>query len=148
MSAAKTRRQRREQLWARGLRATGPRLAVMRILSGAQEPLSCRQVYERLGETDWERTTIYRNLVKLREAGLARIVSRVEGTDRYALVSADAHPHAHFVCEDCGRLACLPRELSASVRIDGPWSVSVRAATLQLRGTCPDCLPASISAAT
>lgn len=136
-----TRRQGREQLRARGLRATGPRLAVMRILSDAREPLSCRQVFERLGETDWERTTVYRNLVKLSEAGLARIVSRVEGVDRYALDSGDAHAHAHFVCEDCGRLACLPREFSASVELDGPWSVSVRTATLQLRGICPECLP-------
>ena len=137
-----TRGEARERLRTRGLRATGPRLAVMRILSGAEDPLSCRQVFERLGETDWERTTVYRNLVKLRESGLARIVSRVEGTDCYALASEEAHAHAHFVCEDCGRLACLPRELTTSIQIDGPWSSSVRGATLQLRGTCPECLPA------
>lgn len=143
MPGSMTRRRGRELLRARGLRATAPRLAVMRILSSATEPLSCRQVFERLDEAAWERTTIYRNLVKLREAGLARIASRALGTDRYVFVSAQPHSDAHFLCEDCGRLACLPGELSAAVRIDGRWSVSVRAAALQLRGTCPDCLPAA-----
>ena len=63
--------------------------------------------------SDWERTAVHRNLVKLNQAGLARSVSQVEGTGRYALVSEGAH----FVCEDCGRPACWPRESSASVQL-------------------------------
>lgn len=140
MPDAMTRRQGREQLRARGLRATAPRIAVMRILSGAAEPLSCRQVFEHLEEAEWERSTIYRNLVKLREAGLVRIVSRMQGTDCYMLASEHGDSRAHFVCEDCGRTARLPSELSASVRVEGPWSVAVGAAVVEFRGTCPDCL--------
>lgn len=94
-----------------------------------------------LGDTDWDPATVYRNLVKLRDVGIAAVVSRAEGIDRYALASPndDGHRHPHFVCEDCGQVACLPADLTASMAIDGPWAQSVRAATVQLRGECPDC---------
>ena len=125
-----------------GLRATPPRLAVLRVLSEATGPLSNGEVLTRLGETPWDPATIYRNLVKLRQAGLASVVSRAEGVDRYVLApgQGDGHQHPHFVCEDCGRLACLPAELTASMSMEGPWSVSLKKAMVQLRGECPDCL--------
>ena len=90
---------------------------------------------------DWDPATVYRNLVKLREAGIAPVVSRAEGIDRYAYAEApdDGHHHPHFYCEDCGRLACLPAEVSISLPVDNPWAASVRAAMVQLHGACPDC---------
>lgn len=132
----------RQLLHERELRATGPRIAVLRVLADAQTPLSHTEVLERLGETDWDPATIYRNLVKLKEAGIAPIVSRVEGIDRYALIQSqgDGHRHPHFVCEDCGRIACLPAGLTASMAMEGPWAASIRSAMVQLRGECPECL--------
>jgi hypothetical protein len=61
-----------------GLRATRARVAVMRVLAGAQTPLSYSEVLARLGEPDWDPATTYRNLVRLREAGLALVVSRAD----------------------------------------------------------------------
>lgn len=136
-----SKEQARRVLQEQGLRATAPRLAVLRVLSDSSDPLSHTEVLERLGETDWDPATIYRNLVKLRDAGVAPVVSRAEGIDRYALAAShDAHRHPHFVCADCGRVACLPAELTASMSIEGPWSASVEKAMVQLRGECPDCL--------
>lgn len=137
-----TKDEARKLLHESALRATGPRLAVLRVLAEAQNPLSHTEVLERLGETDWDPATIYRNLVKLRDAGVAPVVSRAEGIDRYALAEGqgDGHRHPHFVCEDCGRVACLPVELTASMSIDGPWAASIQKAMVQLRGECPDCL--------
>lgn len=132
----------RKLLRESALRVTAPRLAVLRVLAEAQSPLSYTEVLERLGETDWDPATIYRNLVKLRDAGVAPVVSRAEGIDRYSLARAqgDAHHHPHFVCEDCGRVACLPEELTASMSMEGPWAVSIQKAMVELRGECPDCL--------
>jgi len=129
----------------RGLRSTAPRVAVLRLLAEAPHPLSYRDVLERLGDSDWDPTTIYRNLVKLAEVGIAPVVSRVEGQDRYALRRGDggSHRHPHFVCMDCGKLECLPAELTATLALEGRWSASIRAAAVQLQGTCPDCLPQS-----
>ena len=137
-----TMHEARKLLHESALRATAPRLAVLRVLAEAPGPLSHTEVLDRLGETTWDPSTIYRNLVKLREAGVAPVVSRAEGIDRYALAQAqgDGHRHPHFICEDCGRVACLPAELLASMSMEGPWAASIRDAAVELRGACPDCL--------
>lgn len=137
-----TKDEARNMLHESDLRATGPRIAVLRVLADAQTPLSHTEMLERLGETDWDPATIYRNLVKLKDAGLAPIVSRVEGIDRYALVreQGDDHRHPHFVCEDCRRITCLPAILTTSMSMDGPWAASIKSAMVQLRGECPECL--------
>ncbi len=136
-----TKNETRQLLRDSGLRATAPRLAVMRVLSEASRPMSHSEVLKVLGETDWDPATIYRNLVKLRDAGVAHVVSRAEGLDRYALADAhDDHHHPHFVCDDCGRIACLPAELSISMAEDSPWMASVQKAMVQLRGECPECI--------
>ena len=124
------------------LRVTAPRLAVLQVLIDAKSPLSHTEVLERLGQTKWDPTTIYRNLIKLRDAGIAPVVSRADGIDRYALRGAeeDQHQHPHFVCDDCGRVACLPVELTLSSKVDGPWAASIQQAMVQLRGECPECL--------
>lgn len=131
----------RELLSEFGLRATAPRLAVLDVLMSTQLPLSHSEVLERLknlGKTDWDPATVYRNLVKLHEAGVAPIASRVDGIDRYAIASTDGHQHPHFVCTDCGKVSCLPPNI-ATVSTRGAWAASVREATIQLRGECPDC---------
>ena len=137
-----TKGQAKTLLMERSLRVTAPRVAVLRVLAEAQIPLSHTEVLEQLGESDWDPATIYRNLVKLRDAGVATVVSRAEGIDRYVLAEAgdDDHRHAHFHCEDCGRVACLPADLTASLSIDGPWAPSIQKAMVQLLGECPECL--------
>jgi Fur family ferric uptake transcriptional regulator len=137
-----TRDEARKVLRDSGLRITAPRLAVLLALAEAQRPLSHTEVLERLGETDWDPATIYRNLVKLRDAGVAPVANRAEGIDRYALAEpqGDGHRHPHFVCDDCGRVACLPASLTASLAMDGRWAASIPRAMVQLRGECPDCL--------
>ena len=124
------------------LRVTAPRIAVVQALSEAQKPLSYVEVLNRVGETGWDRATIYRNLVKLRDAGVAVVASRAAGSDRYALAMKQSgnHQHPHFVCDDCGEVSCLPTELSASISVEGPWAASVQRASVQLRGECPDCI--------
>lgn len=136
--------QARELLKQRDLRVTSPRLAVMLVLAAAHEPLSHGEVVARLGETDWDPATIYRNLIKLRDTGIAPVVSKAGGVDRYALASPanQAHRHPHFVCEDCGRVACLPEGFSVSVGEEDRWSASIRTAMVQLSGECPDCIEA------
>ncbi len=131
----------RKLLQERGLRVTAPRLSVLRVLAEAENPLSYTEVLRRLGEADCCPTTIYRNLVKLRDAGVAPVVSREEGVDRYALAGArdDGHRHPHFVCDTCSQVSCLPAELGASIAMDGPWAASIQKAALHLRGECPDC---------
>ena len=125
-----------------GLRSTKPRIAVLQILAEATQPLSHSEVLTALGETDWDPATIYRSLIKLRDADLAPVVSRVEGINRYtiALNKDQDHKHPHFVCHDCGRVACLPVTLTEGLGVDDGWMASIRSAMIQINGECPDCL--------
>jgi len=134
----------RAQLRAHKLRVTTPRVAVLCTLANAEQPLSYTEVVERLRESGYDPATIYRNLVKLKKSGLAAVVSRVDGVNHYTMVVADQedHSHPHFVCDDCGDIACLPAELTASMNLEGPWSTPIQMAQVQLRGECPDCLDA------
>ena len=129
----------RELLRHSGLRATSPRLAVVQVLAGHSGPLSHSQVLRRLGDTDWDPATIYRNLVKLTEAGVATVVSNAGGMARYALAHG-THCHPHFVCTDCGQVSGLPQAIPAPVSVPGRWGPSLRTASVQLQGHCPDCL--------
>ena len=132
----------KELLRKSALRVTAPRLAVLRVLSAATNPLAHTEVLKRLGESDWDQATIYRNLVKLRDVGLVYVVNRADGIDRYALenLSEDNHHHPHFICEGCGRYECLPQFAGVPLASDHHWAASLQNATLHLRGECPQCI--------
>ena len=55
-----------------GLRSTAPRIAVFRRLYAAATPISHGELVEVLNEEGMDRTTVYRNLVDLTDAGLVR----------------------------------------------------------------------------
>ena len=135
-----TKNEAKQLLRDRDLRATAPRVAVLRVLADSESPLSHGEVLEQLGEPDWDQATIYRNLVKLCTAGVANVVSRADGIARYALSEGDGHQHPHFYCEACGVLSCLPSELAPPTLKDGPWAASIASSRMQLSGECPDCL--------
>ena len=124
------------------LRGTAPRLAVVTVLDRATKPLSHSEVLNVLGEIDWDPATIFRNLIKLREAGVALVVSRIDGIDRYILKTKqnDMHHHPHFSCDDCGELTCLPGDVTTAAGLEGPWIQAVQRASVQFRGQCPNCV--------
>ncbi|MEM1022961.1 MAG: Fur family transcriptional regulator [Myxococcota bacterium] len=136
------REDARALLQAHGLRVTAPRLAVLDLLSAESQPLTHTAVVDRLAHVA-DPATIYRNLVKLTENGLARIASRAEGMAHYELVRAEApahENHPHFVCSDCGTVSCLPEDVAPKPQARGRWRKALKEANIQLEGTCPDCL--------
>ncbi len=123
-----------------GLRATAPRVAVLRLLSDTERPLSHAEVVAKIGTDDWDAATLYRNLIKLDEAGLARVASRVGGITRFEAQRADepAHVHPHFACRDCGNVICL-HDTTLSIPKDESWREALLDADLQVVGRCPSC---------
>ena len=131
----------RELIREAGLRVTAPRVAVLELLSNAGHPLSHREVVDSVGSVDWDRATLFRNLQKLVEVGLAEVTSRAGGIARYELKKereATAHIHPHFACRDCGTVSCLP-ESSLSAPSDPRWRAAILDADFQVVGRCPDC---------
>lgn len=136
--------QARATLRAAGLRRTGARLAVLQRLEAAHTPRSHAELVADLAGTGFDRATIYRNLIDLTQAGL---VTRTDVGDhvwrferKRATAAREEAEHPHFMCTDCGTVACLP---GVRVRIKAGAgvrpSVLSRAVTIQLKGTCDRC---------
>ena len=90
-----TKDKARQLLKEFSLRATAPRIAVLRALASSADPLSHTEVLKHLGKTECDPATTYRSLVKLRDVGLATVVSRAEGIDRYAFTPKQNEGHSH-----------------------------------------------------
>jgi len=134
------REEARRVLQDAGLRATAPRVAVLLHLWESARPVSHSEVVEHLGGGEWDQATLYRNLVKLVEAQLARVASQVGGVTRYAAsrTQNEPHVHPHFACSDCGHVTCLP-EARVHLPAEVGWHEALREAELQLVGRCPNC---------
>ena len=126
-----------------GLRVTSSRIAVLSALRDAATPLSHADVAAQLEHLGVDRTTVYRNLIDLAEAGVLRR-SDVGHTWRFELAARDDHhdagQHPHFVCTDCGKVACLPAG-TVAVRPQRGVPGALRRGNLeiQLRGQCDGC---------
>ena len=132
-----------------GLRATPARMAVLARLRGdewgagrAAAPISHPELADALASHGWDRVTIYRNLVDLTQAGLARRtdigdhVWRFEAT-RPSHGSVEAHPH--FVCNECGTVQCVPESAVNVAETGVPGAAFGRAIEIQLKGVCVRC---------
>jgi Fur family ferric uptake transcriptional regulator len=127
-----------------GLRVTSSRTAVLSALRDAAVPLSHADVASKLEHLGVDRTTVYRNLIDLAEAGVLRR-SDVGHTWRFELASRDdehdAGHHPHFVCTDCGKVACLPAgTVALKAMRGGPGALRRGNLEIQLRGLCDACV--------
>ncbi len=133
----------RQRLRELGLRCTPARLWVMQHLIEATSPLTHAQVADSLESRGFDRATIYRNLMELTEVGL---VSRIELGDhvwRFEVRRSGSDKdldHPHFVCVQCGEVACLP---SVSVNVKpAPGTKQLRIGEITevlLKGRCGQC---------
>lgn len=132
-----------EQLRAAGLRATLPRVAVLRYLHDADSPASHAEVAEALGKEGFDRATVYRNLIDLTEVGLVRRSDMGDHVWRFERVGEKSHAegeHPHFICGGCGAIACLPEDAVEVRAVRGaPRALRRKGVTVQLRGLCDSC---------
>lgn len=134
----------RERLRDAGLRATGPRLAVLRWLSG--HPHSTAEavtsaVRDELGSVSTQ--AVYDVLHACTSAGLLRRIEPAGHPARFETRSADNHHH--LVCRGCGRTEdvdcvhgaapCLTPSSTAGYALDE--------AEVVFWGLCPDCRSAA-----
>jgi Fur family ferric uptake transcriptional regulator len=139
---AHVRQELRDLLRTQGLRATAVRLVVLETLHEARGPLTHEEVMERLPEGAFDRATVWRVLADLADGGFLRRMDLGDRVWRYELLDACRpvdEDHAHFLCEKCGGVSCLPPlELRA---VDGQLPAELRGAEIRLRvtGTCARC---------
>ena len=83
---------------------------MLQYVSSAGKPVSHANVAEVLVPQGFDKSTLYRCLVELADAGL---LSRLDAGDhawRFELRGEEhaSGDHPHFVCVDCGTVTCLP----------------------------------------
>jgi Fur family ferric uptake transcriptional regulator len=136
------RQEIRDRIRDAGLRATPGRLATYQVLRAASSPLTHSDVVAKLELLGLDRATVYRNLMDLTEAGLVSRSDHGDRTWRFELGNEGHHPadHVHFVCIDCGDVACLDGvDVKLSTSHSAPRSVTERNVEVQLRGRCDNC---------
>lgn len=121
-----------------GLRVTPARVAVWDTLQSSDAPMSHADLEQLLPEA-MDRVTLYRTLDRLHDAGL---LHRSVGDDRVMRfathqVESVHGRHAHFRCDNCGRLYCLDAKLPRKPAL--PEGFVVEGAEWTLHGRCPHC---------
>ena len=120
------------------LRVTPARLAVLGLLTQAQRALSHADIEATLAEP-LDRVTLYRTLDRLAEAGLLHKTVGDDRVTRFAPLgpAADHQGHAHFHCDDCGRVFCLPQKPPRKPEL--PDGFEIESTDLSWHGHCAEC---------
>jgi Fur family transcriptional regulator, peroxide stress response regulator len=123
-----------------GLRCTPQRYAVMAFLMEHNRHSTAAEIFDAVNRVDprSSRTTTYRNLRDLVQAGLVREVA-VEG--RAARFDATGTRHHHFICDRCGNVEDIewhdvsrPASAFLGTRV-------LRECEVIFRGLCTKCAP-------
>ena len=132
----------RDLLRSKGLRGTASRIAVLVALRKQAGPMSHEQLMATLGPNGHDKASVWRILSDLADAGILRRMDLGDRIWRYELrdtCRAVTEEHAHFLCESCGEVSCLPPlELRAA---GGALPPQLLGAQFQVRvmGTCARC---------
>jgi Fe2+ or Zn2+ uptake regulation protein len=121
------------------LRVTSHRLAILRILSVAGQPLTRQEIAECLDTPCPDKVTIYRTLQTLINAGLVHKAFLQHRTWHFELAHncTDNQCHPHFSCTSCGRTHCM---VGIPVPMTTRWQgYVIEHQRVQLEGLCPDC---------
>jgi len=130
----------RKMLKAARLYRTQCRVAILKVLIGANKPLKQEQISHRLGDRRFNKVSIYRTLAILLEAGLVH--KAFVGQRAWYFELADnctqMQCHPHFTCTNCGSTHCLAGISLPLARIPHEGFV-IHRQQVRLEGLCPAC---------
>ena len=134
-----------EELRRAGLRVTGQRALILRLIRASKEHLDAEDIYAaaRAQDSSLSLATVYRTIGALKRAGLVeqRYLGPGHGHDHYEVVGEE---HYHFTCTRCGRVfefeTSLARRLGSQLRRDRGWAVA--RVYLSLEGIYAECVHA------
>ncbi len=136
-----------ERLRGAGLKATGPRLAILAFLEADRSHPSAPQIFAalRVDYPSLSLSTVYETLDAFLEAGICRAVA---GEGALLRVDGTTYPHDHAVCRECGRIF----DVAASVwpRPDPPQrlpgDLAVTGMRVEYEVICAECAREGASA--
>ena len=128
-----------DALRALGHRITGPRKALLTVLTQEHGPFTADELHGRLTGNGCDPVTVYRSLAALEEANLVRRCDFGDGVYRYEFNTGEHHHH-HIICRSCSSVktleVCVADGLERMVRQMGYANVTH---TLEIFGTCMEC---------
>jgi len=140
-----------------GLKSTASRLMVTALLIKSNYPLTHQDLLKQLPE-NFDRVTLYRVLDWLLQNNIVHRVAGEDRTWRFQLngsntdsiqynainsVSAasnlmNSHAHAHFQCDECGKIFCLDN-VQPKLSHGMPENFIVDSIELNIKGKCSNC---------
>ena len=103
-----------ERLRLLGRRLTAPRRAVIEVLARRPEHLTVDEISTAVGGDEAHRTTIYRTVEVLEDAGVLSTLRDTNSPARFHLASLDGDGrHLHARCRVCGVVTALPADAFA-----------------------------------
>lgn len=123
-----------------GVKPTGNRLMVARVLSEAVRPLCLGDIEGVLETVD--KSNIFRALTLFRERRLVHVIEDETGVLHYEMCTHrgegdDDDLHAHFYCRRCHRMECLPGVMIPAIGL--PEGYATESITYIVKGICPRC---------
>ncbi len=131
-----------DELRRAGLKATAPRLKILRILAGRERAhLAAEEVYQRLHDAgeDIGLATVYRVLTQFAEAGI--VIRHNFDSDRAVFELNSGIHHDHLVCVDCGKVEEFKDRVIERRQVDvaAVSGYELHSHSLILYGRCPEC---------
>lgn len=132
--------QAQEILKATKLYCTECRVAVLRVLVRAGQPLSRKHIAQRLGKKHFDKVTIYRTLASLLKVGLVHRAFIAKRAWHFELAHkcSENQCHPHFTCTSCGSTHCLT-EMSLPMAKSPHKGFVIHRQQVRLEGLCPAC---------
>lgn len=134
----------REFLTTKGMRLTPEREAIVEAVYSTHDHFDADQWVESLSRRKEgegaSRSTIYRTLNLMVEAGLLRRVARAN--DREVYEHDYGYPrHDHFICRKCGAMIEFPNEVISSTleQIAAQYGFRMAGHRLEVDGICAEC---------
>jgi Fur family ferric uptake transcriptional regulator/Fur family zinc uptake transcriptional regulator len=128
-------------LEAAGLRVTPVRVLILGQLLKAGRPISHNDLWKKKRIRSFNRVTVYRTLVTLRNRRIVQAVQGVDGVWRFCAHAGQQNGcpgnHPHFVCKRCRRMTCLLGQTMPFVEV--PDGTVVEAKQLVAYGICARC---------
>lgn len=130
----------REFLQTKGLRMTRERVTIVEQVFSSHEHFEAEQLIQQLADQNVSRSTVYRTLKHLEEAGLIRKVARQDARDVFE--HDYGYPqHDHLICKKCGELIEFQQELIAQVldEVARKHGFRMEGHRLEVYGMCDAC---------
>ncbi len=122
-------------------KVTGPRLAVLDILSKAKEPLTIKEILGKTKKGEVNQATAYRIVNALEKSGVIKRIEWQHGHAHYELTSQ--RDHHHLICLSCHRTEDVEHadadKMEAQVLRRSKSFSSIQKHSLEFFGLCKSC---------